>query len=238
MQQKIEAFDSPPPNYSLNKHARHGFSHRPSPAQIAAYLIIASSIAIYFSSTLALYFSNALLVLYLLFGLAMVVSTALATLNDPTDRVVYYYMWSRHDRNVTFAPEYDKVLFCEFCESYCGMSSKHCRNCNRCVDNFDHHCMWFNNCVGQRNYRLFLASIFSTFAYTLVVVIHVALASFSANFMDSSQLLRIVLSWIIGLVLGVFGFLIFNLILLHIYLLATDQTTYGFLQRKKREEEM
>jgi hypothetical protein len=41
----------------------------------------------------------------------------------------------------------------------------------------------------------------------------------------------------VAVVLAVFGFLIINLIILHIYLLATQQTTYQFLQRKKREEE-
>lgn len=45
------------------------------------------------------------------------------------------------------------------------------------------------------------------------------------------------MAWIIGLVLLVFGFLLMNLIILHIYLNATDQTTYQFLQRKKKEEE-
>jgi hypothetical protein len=64
----------------------------------------------------------------------------------------------------------------------------------------------------------------------------VALASFTVDFGDQSQLVKIIFSWLIGLVMGVFGFLILNLIILHIYLLATDQTTYQFLQRKKKEE--
>lgn len=31
--------------------------------------------------------------------------------------------------------------------------SKHCRYCNKCVDEFDHHCKWLNNCIGKQNYR-------------------------------------------------------------------------------------
>lgn len=119
MQQKVESFDTPPPNYNLDQHATNGFSQRPSCAQLSAYLIIATSIAVYFSSTLPLDHSPVLLALYLLFGVVMAVSAALATAIDPTDRVVYYYKWSRHDRKIPFAPEYDKVLFCEFCDSYC-----------------------------------------------------------------------------------------------------------------------
>jgi hypothetical protein len=47
---------------------------------------------------------------------------------------------------------------------------------------------------------------------------------------------KFAVGWVSAVVIGVFGFLLVNLIALHSYLLATGQTTYQFLQRKKQEE--
>ncbi|XP_049572968.1 palmitoyltransferase ZDHHC1 isoform X2 [Syngnathus scovelli] len=47
------------------------------------------------------------------------------------------------------------------CVRFRGPKSKHCSACNKCVADFDHHCRWLNNCVGSRNYKLFLCSVVS-----------------------------------------------------------------------------
>ena len=44
---------------------------------------------------------------------------------------------------------------CPWCVLYMKSSSKHCYHCNRCVDNFDHHCIWIKNCVGNKNFNVF-----------------------------------------------------------------------------------
>ncbi|KAE8795814.1 putative protein S-acyltransferase 22 [Hordeum vulgare] len=47
-------------------------------------------------------------------------------------------------------------------------NSKHCRVCDKCVDGFDHHCRWLNNCIGKRNYKGFF--ILMSSAVLLLVV--------------------------------------------------------------------
>ncbi|KAJ0454161.1 putative protein S-acyltransferase [Helianthus annuus] len=36
-----------------------------------------------------------------------------------------------------------------------------CRVCDKCVDRFDHHCRWLNNCVGKKNYKKFFTLMIS-----------------------------------------------------------------------------
>lgn len=47
---------------------------------------------------------------------------------------------------------YDEVLKSE--------TSFHCQICNRCVEMFDHHCPFINNCLGNRNHKYFLIFVF------------------------------------------------------------------------------
>ena len=49
---------------------------------------------------------------------------------------------------------------CHICRTLQPIRSKHCRFCKRCVDSFDHHCLYLSNCIGKRNRLSFLCLIF------------------------------------------------------------------------------
>ena len=45
--------------------------------------------------------------------------------------------------------------FCPNCLVRKTYRSMHCLICQKCVDEFDHHCFWVGNCIGKNNYILF-----------------------------------------------------------------------------------
>ncbi|KDN52959.1 hypothetical protein K437DRAFT_242733 [Tilletiaria anomala UBC 951] len=57
-----------------------------------------------------------------------------------------------------------KVKWCETCGTYRAPRSSHCRMCDNCVENIDHHCTFLNTCIGRRNY----SSFFSFLIFTLL----------------------------------------------------------------------
>lgn len=62
----------------------------------------------------------------------------------------------------------EDILFCTLCNAEVRKHSKHCRSCDKCVDGFDHHCRWLNNCVGSKNYGTFVALMFTSLALLTV----------------------------------------------------------------------
>lgn len=47
-------------------------------------------------------------------------------------------------------------VFCNSCGIFRAPGTSHCRTCDKCISLMDHHCVWLNNCVGERNYPYFM----------------------------------------------------------------------------------
>ena len=66
----------------------------------------------------------------------------------------------QQNKGQNIAKLYQRVhsdYICAFCEVKKDLKAKHCHHCERCVQNFDHHCPWIRNCVGKNNFRTFIA---------------------------------------------------------------------------------
>lgn len=62
---------------------------------------------------------------------------------------------------LSIIPKFDPNKLCPECELIKTKRGKHCNVCGRCVERYDHHCPWVNNCIGYKNQPYFYAYIVS-----------------------------------------------------------------------------
>jgi len=101
---------------------------------------------------------------------ACLLSLVLVTLKNPG-----YLRKSKNWMGMMLAIENSQL--CPDCETVRTSRSRHCAICDRCVERFDHHCPWINNCVGIGNHAYFYLFLFSTLA-TLAIAFYQGLRVF------------------------------------------------------------
>lgn len=65
------------------------------------------------------------------------------------------------------SPNFYRDRYCETCKIVRPAKASHCRECDQCVKNFDHHCYFVANCIGERNWGNFI--LFLVFSSLLIV---------------------------------------------------------------------
>ena len=60
---------------------------------------------------------------------------------------------------------------CPDCEVLRTPRSRHCAICNHCVERFDHHCPYINNCVGIGNHNVFLVFLVSLLMLIVALIV-------------------------------------------------------------------
>ena len=88
---------------------------------------------------------------------------------------------------LTLLDKLDPTMLCPECEVIRTPRSRHCSICNRCVERFDHHCPWINNCVGVKNHSWFMLFLFFTETALIGTIVYIAL-KFDNYFLEMEDL--------------------------------------------------
>lgn len=120
-----------------------------------------------------------------------------------------------------------ELKYCTSCRIWRPPRASHCSTCEACISTHDHHCIWVNNCIGQKNYRYFLLFLISAIFSSIFLITNSSIHIYHHRNRPSKVPVTILLLIYGGLAL------IYPLILLtyHILMTGRQQTTREFLRQ-------
>jgi hypothetical protein len=228
----------------------NGFSWPLNLQQILTWFVFVLNIVTFFIFSSAFFSDNTYRIVTGIFAtlsVSVFLSGIIATVIDPTDGLFKTNLIKRKLQNNQQASNLEiskKFDFCVLCRSNIYSQSKHCKICDKCVDRFDHHCVWLNNCIGKKNYKSFyillifveLSLIFNVFAYVYAFVLFIN-GDFSR--LSQGKIMSPIISAVISLIVAVVDFVlsinITYMIYIHTWLRCNNLTTYEYIINKSKE---
>lgn len=120
----------------------------------------------------------------------LIVFMVISCMDPAEDEVIRQNQGPRTDFDRQLHGRVITDLFCHICDVHVSEKAKHCSACNKCIYDFDHHCIWLNTCVGGKNYRLFLTMLVLIVIGTMIVFLN-SLLQFIGSFQDANSTLAL-----------------------------------------------
>ena len=231
------------PNNNSKKYKINGFSYPFEFQQILTWiLLILNSILFYYYivNEISLNYPKEIkifvLIIHSFLLLMILVFGFLSTYVDPSDPLLKKELLKKKN----FIKNKEHYIFelsrnypiCLICCSNIHSTSKHCKTCDKCIKNFDHHCNWLNNCVGKYNYGYFYLLVFIIIFYCLIISSCGLFLFFKADKQRKKnyKLILIIIGSLINFVISLNFISLFSF---HSYFIYKGITTYEYILRKE-----
>ena len=187
--------------------------------------------------------SISILVLMIIFFIPIIIFLFLGGCTDPgileRNNEYAYYDNRKSVLKLNIQGHMINLNYCYTCFHFRPPRTSHCAECDNCVQNFDHHCLWMGTCVGKRNYRYFYFVIFFTTICSLIqffcsigYMIHHFKYTEDKFKSNESKYMVVSLSFVCFFNLMFLIFFLAKLFYLHTRLLSKGLTFYEYIRNK------
>ncbi|OQS00840.1 palmitoyltransferase [Achlya hypogyna] len=123
-----------------------------------------------------------------------------------------------------------ELHYCRRCRVHQPLRAKHCTDCGRCIEQYDHHCVCAGVCVGRDNHRIFVGYVMVQLLEGLAAM-DMAITGFSMQ--DSIEAwIATNLPYIVIYISSLFTVLMaLPLSCYHVYLVLSNQTSWEHARR-------